>query len=120
MRADPTVAWRFVITARIAWFCASDLRRISTSCLAVLSEPTRKPAFVNVGNTLSVFESTQSSCALKRASAVRIIIIRVTEILVRQTFWPGGLKFLENLVRRTIIFRKGWSARGITVRAQIL
>ena len=44
----------------------------------------------------------------------------VTEILVRQKFWSGGPKFPENLVRRTIIFRKYWSACGIMVRAQIL
>ena len=44
----------------------------------------------------------------------------VTEILTRRKFWSRGPKFPENLVCRTIIFRKYWSARGIMVRAQIL
>ena len=44
----------------------------------------------------------------------------VTEILVWQKFWSGGPKFPENLVRRTIIFRKYWSTCGIMVRAQLL
>ena len=44
----------------------------------------------------------------------------VTEILVRRKFWSGGPKFPENLVHRTVIFRKYWSASGIMVRAQIL
>ena len=44
----------------------------------------------------------------------------VMEILVQWKFWSGGPKSPENLVRRTIIFRKYWSTRGIMVRAQTL